>query len=868
MESSPNNISDNISINSNIVSNLNRLYESFGQEKQAWIYLLSLTNKSNSLLSVIYFFNQKIINEPANPMTLDIIDFLVDFGSINVIREISDIGFMKNVFYLLKRSSGSSPDVQKKGIYLIGKWKEKCNEFPNENFPGFINNYKELYNHHISLPPPGFKMLTYEKYINQHDINNNIQNNNNIISFNNSDLFNNKNNNINNNYYENINFKDSFQNQSKYSFNRDNNINNNIINNNNNSKNNINNNNSDYINNNDNKINTLPEFPKDQFKDSEMFMKPHLSEKININKIEENENENKIVYPIYDEKKNNEKENINNYGQKNGGTPIGNDINENQDMDVPPPAINNEGKDFVITPLSNNIVQKPLNKNKMIESDKDNNNNSYNIDAEFKKIENKNNSIYNNSMNNEQKNNNLNINRSIYMNRSNSSNNQNNKVYEETGFIQKSNIYTDIKNNINNNNNFNNNIKNNNNIYQSNPNINISQNIISYKMNWMDKINLCNQLMNQGYSDNNKERIQVIIREILFELEKNIQTMLYNNNRRADQEVILKIKSDMNQTCHRYEKFIHNESYEGFLSAFDGNECIYMFNKDNLLLSQNQSQNNINIYNNDYNQQNKDENKYVKELKKIGGFMKKGIFNAGKAVKNSTVKGYNYMKDKVNNNDNKNKVNKANNEEEIHDEVFKNYMDNIDNRNNYQNSNNNSRNNNFSNQSNINFNNQNNSYNYNNQNNNFNNQNNNFNNQSNNFNNQNNNFNNQINNFNNQSNNFNNQNNNFNGQRNNNFNNHSNNYNNQNNNFNKQNNNYINNKNNNYNDNFNNNFNNNQYNNNINNNNFFNQNNNNFFNQNINNFNSNNLNFNNQNNNNNNNFNNRNNFNDNYNINN
>ena len=51
--------------------------------------------------------------------------------------------------------------------------------------------------------------------------------------------------------------------------------------------------------------------------------------------------------------------------------------------------------------------------------------------------------------------------------------------------------------------------------------------------------------------------------------------------------------------------------------------------------------------------------------------MKKGIFNVGKAVKNSTVKGYNYVKGKKetikgNNNDDKTK------EDEIHDEVFKN----------------------------------------------------------------------------------------------------------------------------------------------------------------------------------------------------
>ena len=599
MESNQNNISDNISINSNIVSNLNRIYESYGRDKQSWLYLLSLTNKSNSLLLVIYFFNQKIMNQPSNPITLDIIDFLIDFGNIKVLREISNIGFMKNIFNLLKKSSGSSPEVQKKGIYLIGKWKGKCNEFPNENFAGFINNFNELYNHNISLPPPGFKIVTYENYINQYDVNmfmnNEGQNqgfNNNFNNIQQNNINNNGNNKFNNNYGNNNNQNNSFQYQSKYSFNRNSDINNNM--------NNINSINNNIENNNDNRINTLPEFPKELFdninntnnkqqegnnninnninKDSEMFMKPHLKEGININKIEENENKN--VYPIYEENKNNE--NKNNYEQNNDFQLLNNEktTNDNQDMDVPPPVINNEGKDLFSAPLINNIVQTPLgNTNKMNEPNKNNKSNSiYNIDDEFRKIENQNNNNYNNNNN--------------YANRSHIIINQKNNLYNDMGFNNKNNIYNDISNNFNNNNNFNNSM------YQCKNDL--SQNIISYKMNWIDKINLCNHLMNQGYSDNTKERTKEIIKEILYELE-HIQNLLFNNNRKVDQETILKIKSDMNQTCHRYEKFINNQSYERFVSAFDGNECIYTFNRDNLLLYQNQNQNQNN-YNNNYNQ--------------------------------------------------------------------------------------------------------------------------------------------------------------------------------------------------------------------------------------------------------------------------
>ena len=89
-------------INTNIINSLNNLYDSNGRNKQAWEDLLISLYQSNTYLGVIYFFNQKIINCPANPITLDIIDFLIDYGSLNLIREISKIEFMKNVFNLLK----------------------------------------------------------------------------------------------------------------------------------------------------------------------------------------------------------------------------------------------------------------------------------------------------------------------------------------------------------------------------------------------------------------------------------------------------------------------------------------------------------------------------------------------------------------------------------------------------------------------------------------------------------------------------------------------------------------------------------------------------------------------------------------------
>ena len=84
---------------------------------------------------------------------------------------------MDNVFNLLKKGSGSGLEVQKKGIYLNKKRNEKCSEYQNENLAGFVHNWSELTNLGISLPPPGFKLLIYDQFISQNEINNMLNSN-------------------------------------------------------------------------------------------------------------------------------------------------------------------------------------------------------------------------------------------------------------------------------------------------------------------------------------------------------------------------------------------------------------------------------------------------------------------------------------------------------------------------------------------------------------------------------------------------------------------------------------------------------------------------------------------------------------------
>jgi hypothetical protein len=245
-----NNQQNNMTNNSNFIYNLTKIYESNGNDKKSWLDLLMSVNSSppQSCIALINYLNQKIKNEPSNPLNLDIIDFLIDFGPIYLLREISNINFMNNFFNLLRKSSGSGPEVQKMGIYLTKKWKEKASEYPNENFEGFIHNFQELNKMGIVLPPSGFKLDTYEQFISQFDImQSNFDSNPFVNQSINSDM--NMSNNI---YYDtnnNMNMNNNFTNNNT-NMNTNNNFNN--SHNNMNINNNFNNNNNNMMINNNN----------------------------------------------------------------------------------------------------------------------------------------------------------------------------------------------------------------------------------------------------------------------------------------------------------------------------------------------------------------------------------------------------------------------------------------------------------------------------------------------------------------------------------------------------------------------------------------------------------------------------------------
>ena len=598
---------------SNIIFHINKIYLTNGRDINYWKDLLFTLNNNSSLVGVIDYFNQRIRNEPSNILNLDILDFLIDFSPIPLLKELSKIDLMINIFNLLRKSSGSGQEVQKKAIYLIKKWYETANKFRQENLEGFIIVYQEVNKKGIAFPPNGFKLNTYEQYISTYDINNLLSNMNFIKKqFNNKNDFNNNDddnynkqlfiNDINNNF-DNMNnpMQTPFENIFRYNNNdipsynmpqsnnyRENNHTNSNFNNNNyNKMNNINNNYDFY-----NKMIKNNNFQENNFENN------------NKNRIEERRNincQNPFVV-------NNNNENVENslYPENNKQENEKNNINFKQNMDT---KNRKDYSEFIETPFGskNPLPKDEPKENKKYETIYNNEFKSFmDLKYGFKK---NNNNAFNNNYNNNYYNNN-----------------------EENNYKFNNEINDNNQNQINNNNEPNN-------------------ATYLFKNSWVVKISLYNQWMNQGSNDMNTEQLKSAIKKILNEFNE-MESLLQKYNEKNDYEsvsIILKLRSDMYQTCYRFERLITNQPYENFHSAFDGNIKVYNINKE-LILSYLDSQ--------------EHKNKYVEGLKSLGGVLKKGILTAGKVVKDNTVKGINFVKEKVHsdkNTDSNNSSKKFNN---------------------------------------------------------------------------------------------------------------------------------------------------------------------------------------------------------------
>jgi len=149
------------------ISILDKLYSINGKDKESWKFLLTNIYELSSYERIIFYFEEKMKKDPSNTLTLDILDFLVDYGPKDLIGGISSIKFMNNFCNLLKSIKDIESKLYKKGIFLTQKWNDKIKQNPNESYPGFEYNYNELKKNNFSFPINWSKLFTYQMFISE-----------------------------------------------------------------------------------------------------------------------------------------------------------------------------------------------------------------------------------------------------------------------------------------------------------------------------------------------------------------------------------------------------------------------------------------------------------------------------------------------------------------------------------------------------------------------------------------------------------------------------------------------------------------------------------------------------------------------------
>ena len=552
----------------NKISFIQRIYDSNGKYIKEWKkFLFEIKMQDSQICKEIKAKLEKSLNDKNNiDLTCDIIDFIIDYGSESMIDLLIEKIFFDKFLGLLKKTTNSPKEIQKKVIFLLQKWKLKYEKIPKYSL---VEKYYEyLKKMDIRFPNSNYKIETYDKYISEEEIKQAFIKINEII--------------IEQQKYNEL--VKAFMNETRTT----------IMN--------------PFLEPEEYLTNLPPPIPPNSFNDlifnkfknyrtpehnidNNTKYKPKIdvlfenddniiSKKISFNEIEKSNhlnaeeksidkdcNKPKNDYNINDD--NNEKINIINY----------NETNAKIKYDI----CNKES-------IKNSSIHYFKEKDNSTDSSI-NNSNKIKFPNNFNNSNNSSNSDHNSIINNQ--NNNININKNpSFLNQTNQNKNPS----------------------LNNNSKINNmNSKNNNNYIKSSPN-NFEQssnhndfNVDIYKLkvgNILLKINkeIDNRRLNKYLHDD----IKGIMNEI-SNCESRINENL-NNSKITDNLKLLRM--DIIQTCSRYQCLIYKQPVPDFLSSFSGNNNQYNFNRNDILNFQSYNMNNnfcnnniINNYNN-YNNYN------------------------------------------------------------------------------------------------------------------------------------------------------------------------------------------------------------------------------------------------------------------------
>jgi len=148
---------------------VNEIIKSKGKVKKSWEILfieISMNLKNNNYNTVSYLNNNLILNKDVD-LTLDIIDFIIDYGSEAIIALMTP-EFLNNIKNLITTHYKSENNILFKILFLIRKWGTSYQY--DKNYSNFRNIYKELQRKKIKFPSADTLLQTYLKFITLKDI--------------------------------------------------------------------------------------------------------------------------------------------------------------------------------------------------------------------------------------------------------------------------------------------------------------------------------------------------------------------------------------------------------------------------------------------------------------------------------------------------------------------------------------------------------------------------------------------------------------------------------------------------------------------------------------------------------------------------
>ena len=133
------------------LKNINDIFSSDGKNKNAWELFCKDIDDDNYSNKIVSFLEKNMKENPKDELTVDIIDFIMEFGNQNIINLIAQKPFQDTFVSLLKQETNAGLENQKKVIYLTQKWAKKFNG--NQNMSVIFDNYNFLKNSGIIFPP-------------------------------------------------------------------------------------------------------------------------------------------------------------------------------------------------------------------------------------------------------------------------------------------------------------------------------------------------------------------------------------------------------------------------------------------------------------------------------------------------------------------------------------------------------------------------------------------------------------------------------------------------------------------------------------------------------------------------------------------